>query len=405
MSAQQLQTLELEKSKLQRELAHMQARLASRDDLLRRLRSEQQWSAEALASMHVPLLALTGRGELFWLNDAAKRLLGLVVDGKRSTTADLPESLRELLDTRLVENLRDNQMLEAPLKLHGQGYRVCMQFLEEGAAARALAEQTPFGSPTQWLVSLVPELGDVIAQTTDYPDLPEVKLGADGGGARDVILNIAGQDLTLTLQPVLGLAQFLGTEQLARIAYQAPASTKLDLALINAIAERIISDRLGALRAGVWMLRLSTESLHDRDFASRLIHTLNRHQINGARFVFGLPEDEVMDALVLMRQLQADLATTGVRWALLETSADLSNFEYLATLGLDFYCINPDLVVQAAEQERAKSVLHALHEAASGQGMATLATGVDNPEEMSVIRAVGVDYASGRWATHEAAVN
>ena len=148
---------------------------------------------------------------------------------------------------------------------------------------------------------------------------------------------------------------------MARIAYQAPASTKLDLALINAIAERIISDRLGALRAGVWMLRLSTESLHDRDFASRLIHTLNRHQINGARFVFGLPEDEVMDALVLMRQLQADLATTGVRWALLETSADLSNFEYLATLGLDFYCINPDLVVQAAEQERAKSVLHALH--------------------------------------------
>lgn len=405
MSAQQLQTLELEKSKLQRELAHMQARLASRDDLLRRLRSEQQWSAEALASMHVPLLALTGRGELFWLNDAAKRLLGLVVDSKRSTTADLPESLRELLDTRLVENLRDNQMLEAPLKLHGQGYRVCMQFLEEGAAARALAEQTPLGSPTQWLVSLVPELGDVIAQTTDYPDLPEVKLGADGGGARDVILNIAGQELTLTLQPVLGLAQFLGTEQLARIAYQAPASTKLDLALINAIAERIISDRLGALRAGVWMLRLSTESLHDRDFASRLIHTLNRHQINGARFVFGLPENEVMDALVLMRQLQADLATTGVRWALLETSADLSNFEYLATLGLDFYCINPDLVVQAAEQERAKSVLHALHEAASGQGMATLATGVDSPEEMSVIRAVGVDYASGRWATHEAAVN
>jgi EAL domain-containing protein (putative c-di-GMP-specific phosphodiesterase class I) len=405
MSAQQLQTLELEKSKLQRELAHMQARLASRDDLLRRLRSEQQWSAEALASMHVPLLALTGRGELFWLNDAAKRLLGLVVDSKRSTTADLPESLRELLDTRLVENLRDNQMLEAPLKLHGQGYRVCMQFLEEGAAARALAEQTPFGSPTQWLVSLVPELGDVIAQTTDYPDLPEVKLGADGGGARDVILNIAGQELTLSLQPVLGLAQFLGTEQLARIAYQAPASTKLDLALINAIAERIISDRLGALRAGVWMLRLSAESLHDRDFASRLIHTLNRHQINGARFVFGLPENEVMDALVLMRQLQADLATTGVRWALLETSADLSNFEYLATLGLDFYCINPDLVVQAAEQERAKSVLHALHEAASGQGMATLATGVDNPEEMSVIRAVGVDYASGRWATHEAAVN
>ncbi|MDD9893222.1 MAG: EAL domain-containing protein [Gammaproteobacteria bacterium] len=404
MAKQDLQTVEAEKAKLERELSRMKAQLAGRDDLLRRIRSEQQWSAEALASLHVPLLAFNGKGDLFWLNEAALKLLGLKTAPSETRTQDLPQGFRGLLEERLATATGENRTLEAPLKLHGQGYRVSLQFLAMGSAARTLNVHSRSVRDEQWLVSVVPEHGDIIAQELGYPDLPEVSMGEDGGGAVELSLPVGESSLGITLQPVLGLAQFLGTEQLARISYEAVPSANLDLALVNALAERIISDRLGALRAGAWMLRLSSESLHDRDFANRLINVFNRYQISGNRFVFGLPEAEVMDALVLMRQLQADLAPTGLRWALLETTADLGNFEYLAPLGLDFYCINPDLVAQAAQQERAKKVLHGLHEAASGQGMATLATGVDTPDAMTAIRTAGVDYASGRWATHESTV-
>lgn len=402
MSQQELNTALAEKAKLQQDLNRARAQLAGRDSLLRSIRAEQQWAAEALASMHVPMLAFNGRGDLFWLNQAAASLLGISSDVTEASTEELPQGFRELLEARLANRSAGAKPQEAPLKLHGQGYRVSLQFLPSGAAAKSLSTGLTPDRDEQWLVSVVPEQGDVIARELGYPDLPEVNLAIDTAGGVDVSLPVGDEHLPLNVQPVIGLEQFLGIEQLARIAYEAVPSAALDLALVDAIAERVISDRLGALRAGAWMLRLSTESLHDRDFAGRLIRVFSRYQISGNRFVFGLPEAEVMDALVLMRQLQSDLKHSGVRWALLETTADLGNFEYLAPLALDFYCVNPDLVAQAAEQDRAKQVLHGLHQAAAGQGMATIATAVDTAAAMTAVRGAGIDYASGRWATQEA---
>ena len=406
MAVQDSKQLDADYQKAKRELARLRAKLEGRDQLLRRIRAQQQWAAEALEIVHVPLLAFNDRGSLFWLNEASRVLLGLTGEARDVGLEQLPENLRTILDEKLTST-GSQRLQEAALKLHGQGYRLTLQYLARGAAAATLIKTMGGREEAHWLVSLVPEHGDIVAQELGYPDLPEVSVGEDGGSL-EFTMTVADhsgsepQDLVIGMHPVLALEQFLGIEQLARIQYQAVPSCALDLALIQGFAERIISDRLGPLQAGAWMMRLSTDSLHNRDFATALISILNKYKVNGGRFVFGLPEAEVMDALVLMRQLQADLATTGVRWALLETSADLNNFVYLAALGLDFYCVSPDLVAQAAEQERAKKVLSALHQAAAGQGMATLATGVDSADMMAAIRSAGVDYASGSWANQEA---
>lgn len=403
MSIQEIKLLQEAKSKAERELGRLRAQLVSRDELLRRMRAEQQWTAEALEAVHVPLLAFDRRGELFWSNLAAQVLLGLDENLSQTATEQLPPLLRDGISAQFAATQQRNRPIQLALKLRGQVYRVNMQNLQTGAAAKALNASGMKHVEALWMVSLVPEHSEALAATVPYPDLPEVAFGEDKS-AISLQIPMGEGTLPIQVQPVLGLQKFLGIEQLARIEYEAPPSVNLDLALINALSERLLSDRLGVLDAGAWMLRLSTDVLHERDFASRLIATLGRYQLDGSRFVFGLPESEVMDALVLMKQLQADLKYLSVRWALLETSADLSNFEYLAPLGLDFYCISPDFVAQACAEKRSENVLRALHDAASAQGMATFASGVNSPAAMTTVRAVGIDYVCGDSA-HEALLN
>lgn len=396
----ELKLLQAAKSKADRDLARLRAQLATRDALLKRMRAEQQWAAEALASVHVPLLAFSEEGVLCWSNHAAQRLLGLTNDLARMSTEALPAPLEAGLEGCFLEsNKHRQQPAQLTVKLHGQVYRLNLQYLADGSANAALKNTGFMVFGPAWVMSLVPEQRDALAADRPYPELPESRLGKDSSGSLGLSIELGDSLLDLQMQPVIGLQQFLGTEQLARLEHQQTPSSDLDVQLISALADKVISDRLGALCAGVWMLRLSTESLHDRNFAERLIQTLDSYQLDGSRFVLGLPEDEVMDALVLLKQLQQDLAFKNIRWALLDTTSDLTNFEYLASLGLDFYCLNADIVAQASQERRAEKVLQALCDAAAAQGMATLATGVDTSAMMTTVRSVGIDYASGDWVS------
>lgn len=392
--------LQAAKSKADRDLARLRAQLATRDALLKRMRAEQQWAAEALASVHVPLLAFTEEGGLCWSNLAAQRLLGLTDDLARMTTETLPAPLEASMEGCFLDTNKHRELpAQLTVKLHGQTYRINLQYLADGSANTALKDTGLMAFGPAWVMSLVPELSDALSADRPYPELPESRLGKDSSGSLGLSIDLGDSLLDLQMQPVIGLQQFLGTEQLAKLEHQQTPSPALDIQLLSALADKMISDRLGALRAGVWMLRLSTDALHERGFAQRVIQTLDSYQMDGSRFVFGLPEDEVMDALVLLKQLQQDLAFKNVRWALLDTSSDLTNFEYLASLGLDFYCLNADIVAQASEDRRAEKVLQALCDAAAAQGMATLATGVDTSEIMTTVRSVGIDYACGEWAS------
>lgn len=398
MAVKELQTLEAERARIERELARLKATLASRDELLRRIRAEQQWTTEALDNIHIPVLAFEATGDLFWLNEGGRLLFG-PPGAVLPKQIDLPEQLDDVVG-HTVETLSDNPPSKAilsTLKLHGQEYRLHLQAMPKGAASKALIQTGLVVKEPVWLASLLPHHATVAVSAKSYPELPDVAEGSELSGRLEIELSVAGELLPVGLQPVVGLQQFLGTEQLVRLEYQAQPSMALDLALVDNLCARVISDRLATVGAGVWMLRLSEESLHEREFSRLLQEIFSKYQLDASRFVFGVPELEAMDALVLVKRLQSDLYTSNLRWALLDTTADLTNFEYFAPLGFDFYCVSADLVAQAVHEKRAQQVLRALRDAATGQGMATLATGVDTSAAMATVRAAGIDYASGEW--------
>jgi|GEM_PF-2176909 len=398
MPVDQLQNWEYERAKIERELARLKATLASRDELVRRIRAEQQWTTEALDNIHIPVLAFEATGDLFWLNEGGRLLFsppGVVLPKQIDLPNQLDEVVHHTVETH-SENPPDKAMVSR-LKLHGQDYRLHLQAMPKGAASKMLIQTGLIVKEPVWLASLMPHQAAVAETPAAYPELPEVPSGSDQQGRIEIELSVAGQSLAVALRPVVGLQQFLGTEQLVRLEYQALPSMRLDLALVENLCARVVSDRLATVGAGVWMLRLSNESLHNREFSAQLNAIFSKYQMDASRFVFGVAEMEVMDALVLVKRLQSDLYSSNLRWALLDTTADLSNFEYFAPLGIDFYCVSADLVAQAVHEKRAQQVLRALRDAASGQGMATLATGVDTSAAMAMVRAAGIDYASGEW--------
>jgi diguanylate cyclase (GGDEF)-like protein len=218
-----------------------------------------------------------------------------------------------------------------------------------------------------------------------------------------------GGELQARYQPIFDLAsgEPIGFEGLVRLgddgafsdtlalfvaAEATERSVELDLAAIEAVAR-------GAASAGTEQylsLNLSPRTLETEQFrVSDVLTVLTRHGLDPHRVVIELTEREAIED---MARLQANLEAcrdAGMRIAADDVGAGNAGLQLLSYIQFDLVKIDLSLVQGGVLRDAAHGVLRAIRDLATRTGAVIVAEGIETPEQLSVVRSLGITAGQG----------
>ncbi len=146
---------------------------------------------------------------------------------------------------------------------------------------------------------------------------------------------------------------------------------------------------------GMCSINLSGSSLGDTDFLEFIIDGLSRYKIPPEKICFEITETMAVqkfnNTLVFMDKLRQ----LGCKFALDDFGSGFSSYAYLKNLPVDFLKIDGAFVRDIAEDKLDRSMVKSINEIAHVMGKKTIAEYVENPEILSFLYEIEVDYAQG----------
>ncbi len=143
-------------------------------------------------------------------------------------------------------------------------------------------------------------------------------------------------------------------------------------------------------------VNLSPRSLETEAFSPfELLSLARRYGIDPTRLVVELTERETIEDLARVRAALGALRRHGVRTAADDVGAGNAGLRLLSELTFDVMKIDLSLVQAGATRESADAVLHALRDLAVRSGQSVVAEGVETPEQLRAVIALGFDRAQG----------
>jgi diguanylate cyclase (GGDEF)-like protein len=219
----------------------------------------------------------------------------------------------------------------------------------------------------------------------------------------------SGRLLTPVYQPIHSLVTgaVLGYEGLVRplpaagfpnpsamfVAAEATGRTvELDIASLETVLSG--ADRLDP---GCYLsVNLSPRTLETEAFNPfELLAMARRHGIDPTRLIVELTEREAVEDMDRLRLGLGSLRRHGVRIAADDVGAGNAGLRLLTELTFDILKIDLLLVRAGAAREPADGVLRALGDMARRRSQAIVAEGVETPEQLAVVMALGFDSAQG----------
>ncbi|HSM38758.1 MAG TPA: bifunctional diguanylate cyclase/phosphodiesterase [Candidatus Limnocylindrales bacterium] len=169
-------------------------------------------------------------------------------------------------------------------------------------------------------------------------------------------------------------------------------SVELDLAAIEAV-----SASAGLAGTDHYLsLNLSPRTLETEQFrVSDVLGVLERHSLDPHRIVIELTERETIED---MARLQANLEAcreAGMRIAADDVGAGNAGLRLLSHIQFDVVKIDLSLVQGGVLRDAALGVLRAIRDLAARTGAALIAEGIETPEQLSVVRSLGIGAGQG----------
>jgi len=187
-------------------------------------------------------------------------------------------------------------------------------------------------------------------------------------------------------------AGFPDTLSLFVAAEATERTVELDLAAIEAVAagagttvtERYLS------------LNLSPRTLETEQFrVSDVLHVLDRHAIDPRRIVIELTEREVIEDMARLQQNLEACRAAGMRIAADDVGAGNAGLRLLSHIHFDVVKIDLSLVQGGVLRNAALGVLRAIRDFATRTGAVLIAEGIETPEQLSVVRGLGITAGQG----------
>lgn len=220
---------------------------------------------------------------------------------------------------------------------------------------------------------------------------------------RATICDVIGTgSVTIALQPVIDLTtgRRVGVEALARF----PASVGTPATLFPAAHEvglTVELEQLAAARA----LDLAP-MLHDHEFlsinmspeallAGAALAEQHRPELATDQLVFEMTENQAIEHYDEMRRQLRPLRDQGIRVAIDDAGAGYASLYHIVQLEPDLIKIDRRLVHGCSGDRARRSVIRGFVALAADLGAVVIGEGVETPEDLSVLRELGVHCAQG----------
>ncbi|MEK6719073.1 MAG: bifunctional diguanylate cyclase/phosphodiesterase [Chloroflexota bacterium] len=220
---------------------------------------------------------------------------------------------------------------------------------------------------------------------------------------------VSANQLAAVYQPIVSLAtgRPIGFEGLVRpaegaafpdasslfaAAEIADRSVELDLACIKIVAEGIRPDEPGAyLSVNVSPRTLESDLFQLSDFMS----IFKRRGIQPDQIVLEMTERESVEDLDQLRRNVAACRKAGIRIAADDVGAGNAGLRLLSEIQFDILKVDLSLVQGGIVHDPSYAVLRGLQEMADRWGAIVVAEGVETPEQLAVLRRLGIGAAQG----------
>ncbi len=142
-------------------------------------------------------------------------------------------------------------------------------------------------------------------------------------------------------------------------------------------------------------INLSGQSLTEEGFLEYIIAEHRASAIPADSICFEITETAAIASFSAARHLMGKLRDYGFRFSLDDFGSGLSSFSYLNNLPVDYLKIDGSLVKEIATDPVRATMVESISRIGQAMKIKTVAEYVENNEILSVLQAIGVDYAQG----------
>jgi EAL domain-containing protein (putative c-di-GMP-specific phosphodiesterase class I) len=136
-------------------------------------------------------------------------------------------------------------------------------------------------------------------------------------------------------------------------------------------------------------------TVRDASFLGRGVMEYLGSRISPQLVTFEITEHEVIENLTLYRDAMQSFIELGFSFAIDDLGSGHSGLETMAQLGVSYLKIDMQLVRDLHLRPVNRQVVKAILEMGEGMGATVIAEGIEKPEEVDVLRELGVRYGQG----------
>ena len=167
--------------------------------------------------------------------------------------------------------------------------------------------------------------------------------------------------------------------------------------LILKVGEWVLSRACGVAKR--WEVPVSVNvspvQFRDEDFPKKVERALKKHRISGDLLILEITENTLIENLELANRSLKFLKDLGVRIALDDFGTGYSSLGYLRKLPVDFLKIDVTFVSDLEHDPEDRVIVKAIIQLAKTLGLKTVAEGIENEKQLSMLRDMGCDLGQG----------
>ncbi|MCU1352208.1 MAG: diguanylate cyclase/phosphodiesterase with sensor(s) [Acidimicrobiales bacterium] len=231
----------------------------------------------------------------------------------------------------------------------------------------------------------------------------------------DLARGIEDGQLRLLYQPIVSLqtGRITGVEALVRwdhprrgmLSPQAFVGLAEDTGLILPLGQWVLEEACQQLRA--WQLslpstssltmsvNLSVRQLQHENIVRDVIATIDRFGLDASTITLEITETTLMHDTDVTRRTLAELRDAGVSLAVDDFGTGYSSLQYVQRFPIDSIKIDRSFVSGLGEEAGDTAVVQSMIELAQRLGVHTVAEGIERPEQITLLQALGADLGQG----------
>jgi EAL domain-containing protein (putative c-di-GMP-specific phosphodiesterase class I) len=231
----------------------------------------------------------------------------------------------------------------------------------------------------------------------------------------DLARGIEDGQLRLLYQPIVSLqtGRITGVEALVRwdhprrgmLSPQAFVGLAEDTGLILPLGQWVLEEACQQLRA--WQLtlpstssltmsvNLSVRQLQHEHIVRDVISTIDRFGLDASTITLEITETTLMHDTEVTRRTLSDLRDAGVSLAVDDFGTGYSSLQYVQRFPIDSIKIDRSFVSGLGEEAGDTAVVQSMIELAQRLGVHTVAEGIERPEQITLLQALGADLGQG----------